>query len=369
MCLSMMPRSCRNSKTLGKLMAIFFCQTMPYLLALICVALPMVSAVILGKTNLDEFSMGSFNNNSHFGACINPWSEPPPASSSSSSSSSLSTPPANALTPGGSSGGSASAVASFTCYAALGSDTGGSIRLPAAYCGIVGFKPSYGALSRFGLISYASSLDTPSIATRTVEDAKMVFSILFGADAKDSTSRELPASASQPSSSSSSAGKRLPLSGVRVGIPLEYNVKELPAEMRALWARCADTMAELGATLVTVSLPNTRLALPAYYILASAEAASNLARYDGIRYGHSAAQSPYINRAITGNTESSSSSPSSQKQQIDEKTEKPLLASLSLEQLMVENRSRVSCCSSLLCNSSLPKSVCSKFTCFCACIA
>jgi len=272
-------------------------------------------AVIVGKTNMDEFSMGSANNSGYFGRAVNPWSFANSRSDQTSSTTDgrsgdhQQSPPDTALTPGGSSGGSAAAVAARLSWAALGTDTGGSIRLPASYCGTVGFKPSYGLVSRFGLIAYASSLDTPSVTTRSVDDAWIMFAAMAGADPQDSTSRDAP---------DSSALKRLleaekvqhvtsrlswlqtklnaadgPLKGLRVGIPLEYHVAELPPDIVALWSRTAQLLKAAGAELVTVSVPAVQHALPAYYIIATAEAASNLARYDGVRFGASEASSPW----------------------------------------------------------------------------
>ncbi|ELR22159.1 aspartyl/glutamyltRNA(Asn/Gln) amidotransferase, A subunit [Acanthamoeba castellanii str. Neff] len=227
-------------------------------------ALRKEGAIIMGKTNMDEFSMGSGNTQSYFGPVINPWSP--------------STKPEEAFVAGGSSGGSAAAVASDSCFGALGGDTGGSVRLPGAYCGVVGFKPSYGRISRWGLVAYGSSLDTPGVLTKTVEDAAIMLGVLAGMDARDSTSVDIEVpdyvkSMNQPRK-------------LRVGIPKEYLVKELSEDTRKLWEEGAEAMAQQGAEVVEISLPHTQYALPAYYILAPAEASSNLSRYDGLRYGY-----------------------------------------------------------------------------------
>jgi len=220
-------------------------------------------AVLLGKTNLDEFAMGSSNTTSAFGPVINPWTPPgrePP------------------LVPGGSSGGSAAAVAGFLCPAATGTDTGGSIRQPASFCGIVGIKPTYGRCSRFGIVAFASSLDQAGAFARSVEDAALLLQAMAGFDPKDGTSADLPV----PDWSGGLTGR---VKGLRIGIPEEYRLDGMPAEIEALWARGADWLRAQGAELVEVSLPHTRYALPTYYIVAPAEASSNLARYDGMRYG------------------------------------------------------------------------------------
>jgi aspartyl-tRNA(Asn)/glutamyl-tRNA(Gln) amidotransferase subunit A len=220
-------------------------------------------AVLLGKTNLDEFAMGSSNTTSAFGPVINPWTPPgrePP------------------LVPGGSSGGSAAAVAAFLCPAATGTDTGGSIRQPASFCGIVGIKPTYGRCSRFGIVAFASSLDQAGAFARSVTDAALLLRAMAGFDPKDGTSADLPV----PDWAGDLSGR---VKGLRIGIPKEYRLDGMPAEIEALWARGADWLRAQGAELVEVSLPHTRYALPTYYIVAPAEASSNLARYDGMRYG------------------------------------------------------------------------------------
>ncbi|DAZ96943.1 TPA: hypothetical protein N0F65_012046 [Lagenidium giganteum] len=229
-------------------------------------------AVPVGKLNMDEFAMGGGTLYSKFGATINPWSTDLGD---------------GAVVAGGSSGGSAAAVTAGCCYAALGSDTGGSVRQPAAYCGIVGLKPSYGRVSRHGMISYASSLDTPGIFTRTVADAAVVLRAIAGPDAKDSTSLqdEVPANWCTDVLKTT---EKTDLRGLRVGVPHEYLVKELPEEIVNVWDQGIAWLRDAGAQVVSVSLPTTKLCIPAYYIIACAEASSNLSRYDGVRYGHRA---------------------------------------------------------------------------------
>ncbi|TVQ95372.1 MAG: Asp-tRNA(Asn)/Glu-tRNA(Gln) amidotransferase subunit GatA [Desulfovibrionales bacterium] len=219
-------------------------------------------AVILGKVNMDEFAMGSSTENSAFQTTANPWKLD--------------------AVPGGSSGGSAAAVAARMGFAALGTDTGGSIRQPAAFCGIVGLKPSYGRVSRYGLVAYASSLDQIGPMTLTVEDAALLLRIIAGHDPKDSTCADQPV----PDYPALLA-QRSDLSGLRIGMPQEFWSKEgLDLDVAE---RCAQSMAvaeKLGATCVPISLPHTPYAVAAYYIVASAEASSNLARFDGVRYGY-----------------------------------------------------------------------------------
>eukprot|EP00741_Cyanophora_paradoxa_P016529 tig00020927_g15960.t1 len=223
-------------------------------------------AVVIGKTNMDEFGMGSFNMHSVHGPCYSPLAP-------------RGEKPGTRLA-GGSSGGSAAAVAAGACRAALASDTGGSVRLPAAFCGVVGLKPTYGRVSRHGLIAYGSSLDCPSIVARSVEDAALLLDAVAGPDEMDPTCVDSPAhEAAAPSLSR-------PLAGLTVGIPAELHVKELPEPALRAWRAAAGRLRAAGARVAAVSLPHTRAALPAYYILASAEASSNLARYDGVRYGH-----------------------------------------------------------------------------------
>ncbi len=223
-------------------------------------------AVFLGKMNLDEFAMGSSNETSHFGPVINPWR----ARGRSEN-----------LVPGGSSGGSASAIAAHLCLAATGTDTGGSIRQPAAVTGIVGIKPTYGRCSRWGTVAFASSLDQAGPMTRTVRDAAIMLKAMASHDPKDSTSINTPV----PDYEAALEGG---IKGLRVGIPKEYRVDGAPPEIEALWQKGADWLKAQGAEIVEVSLPHTKYALPAYYIVAPAEASSNLARYDGVRYGHRA---------------------------------------------------------------------------------
>ncbi|TPX65064.1 glutaminyl-tRNA synthase (glutamine-hydrolysing) [Spizellomyces sp. 'palustris'] len=221
-------------------------------------------AMILGKTNMDEFGMGSTNIHSAHGPTYNPLGPVPEGHLGGRS-------------PGGSSGGSSSAVAANMCFAALGSDTGGSVRTPAAYTGIVGFKPSYGRFSRRGLVAYASSLDTIGLLTKKVVDAKILYDILAQYDEKDSTCVQIN---EEPTVLHGD------LNGVRVGIPQEYFMDGLSSAVLHAWNAAAQHLASRGATVVPVSLPNTKHALPAYYVIAPAEASSNLARYDGVRYGH-----------------------------------------------------------------------------------
>lgn len=235
-------------------------------------------AVVLGKTNMDEFGMGSATLFSHFGETLSPWS--PPSSSQSG---------AIRLTAGGSSGGSAVAVATGSCLAALGSDTGGSVRQPAALCGLVGLKPSYGRISRHGLIAYASSLDCPGLLTRTVADAALVLDVVAGPDVlADSTCLERP---HRPCfTEAMQGGLALSLRGLKVGLPAEFGVRELEASTVTAWEEGARLLRDAGAEVVPVSIPSIPLALPAYFVIACAEASSNLARYDGIRYGHRASR-------------------------------------------------------------------------------
>jgi aspartyl-tRNA(Asn)/glutamyl-tRNA(Gln) amidotransferase subunit A len=220
-------------------------------------------AVLLGKLNCDEFAMGSSNETSAFGPVVSPWrrrgSNQP-------------------LVPGGSSGGSAAAVAGKLCAGALGTDTGGSIRQPAAFSGIVGIKPTYGRCSRWGIVAFASSLDQAGPFARTVGDAAILLTSMAGFDPKDSTSVDRPVP-----DFASAVGKSV--KGMRIGVPKEYRIDGMHGEIDTLWRRGAAWLAEAGAELVEVSLPHTKYALPAYYIVASAEASSNLARYDGVRYG------------------------------------------------------------------------------------
>ncbi|OGN44954.1 MAG: aspartyl/glutamyl-tRNA amidotransferase subunit A [Caulobacterales bacterium RIFCSPHIGHO2_01_FULL_70_19] len=224
-------------------------------------------AVMLGKLNMDEFAMGSSNETSAFGPVINPWK-----SGASNAD----------LTPGGSSGGSAAAVAGDLCLAATASDTGGSIRQPAAFTGTVGVKPTYGRASRFGMVAFASSLDQAGPITKTVEDAALMLRSMCSFDPKDSTSLDV-----ETPDWTQSLGRSV--KGLRIGIPKEYVVDGMPAEQMELWEKGQAWLREAGAEIVEISLPHTKYALPAYYIIAPAEASSNLARYDGMRFGHRAA--------------------------------------------------------------------------------
>ncbi len=223
-------------------------------------------AVMLGKLNMDEFAMGSSNETSVYGNAVSPWRR-----------GNDETP----LTPGGSSGGSASAVAADLCLAATGTDTGGSIRQPAAFTGIVGIKPTYGRSSRWGIVAFASSLDQAGPMTKTVRDAAIMLEAMTGHDPKDSTSAELPV----PNFEAMLTGD---IRGKKIGIPKEYRMDGMPEEIEALWAEGTAMMKDAGAEIVDISLPHTKYALPAYYVIAPAEASSNLARYDGVRYGHRA---------------------------------------------------------------------------------
>ena len=223
-------------------------------------------AILLGKTNMDEFAMGSSNETSWWGPVRNPWS---PAAGPS-------------LVPGGSSGGSAAIVAARAVPAALGTDTGGSIRQPASFCGVVGLKPTYGRCSRWGIIAFASSLDQAGPLTRSVADAALILQHIAGFDPKDSTSADLPV----PDLHTALDGD---VKGLRVGIPGEYRLDTLPVAVGDLWEQGIAWFREAGAELCDVSLPHTRYALPAYYIVAPAEASANLARYDGVRFGRRSA--------------------------------------------------------------------------------
>jgi aspartyl-tRNA(Asn)/glutamyl-tRNA(Gln) amidotransferase subunit A len=220
-------------------------------------------AVMLGKLNMDEFAMGSSNETSYYGGVTNPWRR---------NGSNM------ALVPGGSSGGSASAVAAHICAAATATDTGGSIRQPAAFTGTVGIKPTYGRCSRWGIVAFASSLDQAGPIARDVRDAAIMLKVMASVDPKDTTSVDLPVPDYE-----AAIGK--PIKGLRVGIPKEYRADGMPPAIDALWQKGAEWLKEQGAEIVEISLPHTKYALPAYYIVAPAEASSNLARYDGVRYG------------------------------------------------------------------------------------
>ncbi len=218
-------------------------------------------AIILGKANMDEFAMGSSTENSAYKITTNPWD--------------------TAKVPGGSSGGSAAAVAAGQCFAALGTDTGGSIRQPAAFCGTVGIKPTYGRVSRYGLIAYGSSLDQIGPLTRTADDAAAMLTVIAGHDPKDSTSADRPV----PDFEAALAGAA-DLRGLTIGLPEEYWGDGVDDEVRAACQHAVDAAKALGATVVPVSLPHTPYAVATYYIVAMAEASSNLARFDGVRYGY-----------------------------------------------------------------------------------
>ncbi len=221
-------------------------------------------AVMLGKLNMDEFAMGSSNETSCYGDVVNPWKVDE-----------------RKLTPGGSSGGSAAAVAADLCLAATGTDTGGSIRQPAAFTGIVGIKPTYGRVSRWGIVAFASSLDQAGPMTKSVRDAAIMLGAMAGHDAKDSTSADIPV----PDFEAALTGD---IRGKVIGIPREYRMDGMPDEIEALWQQGVAMLRDAGAVVRDISLPHTKYALPAYYVIAPAEASSNLARYDGVRYGHRA---------------------------------------------------------------------------------
>ncbi|MEP1768687.1 MAG: Asp-tRNA(Asn)/Glu-tRNA(Gln) amidotransferase subunit GatA [Sulfitobacter sp.] len=223
-------------------------------------------AVMLGKLNMDEFAMGSSNETSAYGNAVNPWRRGNEDT---------------ALTPGGSSGGSAAAVAADLCLAATGTDTGGSIRQPAAFTGTVGIKPTYGRCSRWGVVAFASSLDQAGPMTKSVRDAAIMLEAMSSYDVKDSTSANLPV----PNFEAALTGD---MRGKKIGIPREYRMDGMPAEIERLWEDGTAMLKDAGAEIVDISLPHTKYALPAYYVIAPAEASSNLARYDGVRYGHRA---------------------------------------------------------------------------------
>jgi aspartyl-tRNA(Asn)/glutamyl-tRNA(Gln) amidotransferase subunit A len=233
-------------------------------------------AVMLGKLNMDEFAMGSSNETSYYGPVASPWL--PPNWSREKARAGLAAGKRGLLSPGGSSGGSAAAVAARLCLAATASDTGGSIRQPAAFTGIVGVKPTYGRCSRWGMVAFASSLDQAGPLARTVRDAAIMLRSMAGADPKDSTCSPDPVPDYE-----AAVGRSV--KGLTIGVPKEYRLEGMNPEIEALWAQGAEWLRAAGATVVEVSLPNTRHALPAYYIVAPAEASSNLARYDGVRYG------------------------------------------------------------------------------------
>lgn len=217
-------------------------------------------AVFLGKLNMDEFAMGGSNETSAFGAVVNPWSKD------------------KSLVAGGSSGGSAAAVAAEMCAAATGTDTGGSIRQPSAYCGVTGIKPTYGRCSRYGIMAFASSLDQAGPIAKDVRDCAVMLKSMAGYDAKDSTSAKVEVPDFERFLTAD-------VKGMRIGLPKEYRVEGLNAEVAAYWDKAAAMLKDRGAEVVEISLPHTKYALPVYYIIAPAEASSNLARYDGLRYG------------------------------------------------------------------------------------
>ena len=221
-------------------------------------------AVFLGKANLDEFAMGSSNMTSAYGPVENPWTRRQDANA--------------VLVPGGSSGGSAAAVAARLAMGATGTDTGGSIRQPASFCGLVGVKPSYGRCSRWGVVAFASSLDHPGPFARTVRDGAILLGSMAGHDPKDSTSADVPV----PDYEAACARG---VKGLRIGVPAEYRSDDMPGEIEALWRQGLDWLRAAGAEIVDVSLPHTKYGLATYYIVAPAEASSNLARYDGVRFG------------------------------------------------------------------------------------
>jgi aspartyl-tRNA(Asn)/glutamyl-tRNA(Gln) amidotransferase subunit A len=223
-------------------------------------------AVMLGKLNMDEFAMGSSNETSVYGDVVSPWRRGNDDAK---------------ITPGGSSGGSAAAVAADLCLAATGTDTGGSIRQPAAFTGITGIKPTYGRCSRWGIVAFASSLDQAGPMTKNVRDAAIMLEAMCGHDAKDSTSADLAV----PNFEAMLTGD---IKGKKIGIPKEYRMDGMPGEIEKLWSDGAAMLKDAGAEIVDISLPHTKYALPAYYVIAPAEASSNLARYDGVRYGHRA---------------------------------------------------------------------------------
>ena len=221
-------------------------------------------SMFVGKTNLDEFAMGSATNTSYFGDTINPLSEKN-----------------NPLAPGGSSGGSAAAVAADLCLGATGTDTGGSIRQPASFCGVVGIKPTYGLCSRWGIVAFASSLDQAGVFSKNVTDASILLEEIAGHDRRDSTS-------SKVQNSNFSKNLNNDLKGKTVGIPKEYTVDGISDEINEVWEKAIKSMEQKGAQIKYISLPHTKYALPTYYIIAPAEASSNLARYDGVKYGYRA---------------------------------------------------------------------------------
>ncbi len=219
--------------------------------------------VMLGKTNMDEFAMGSSNKTSYFGPVINPWKRKNDNTD---------------IVPGGSSGGSASAIASRSCMGAIGSDTGGSVRQPASFSGIVGIKPTYGRCSRYGLIAFASSLDQAGVFARDVESATLMLQASCGYDEKDPTSKDIP-------TPDWSKTLKNGIKGLKIGVPKEYLIEGINQEVVSLWEKGKQFLKDAGAEIIEISLPHTSYALPVYYIIAPGEAASNLSRYDGVKYG------------------------------------------------------------------------------------
>jgi aspartyl-tRNA(Asn)/glutamyl-tRNA(Gln) amidotransferase subunit A len=248
-------RSTAGSRTLENFIPPYSCTAVARLEA--------AGAIILGKTNCDEFAMGSSNENSAYGPVRNPRDK--------------------SRVPGGSSGGSAAVVAAGTAVAALGSDTGGSIRQPAAFCGVVGLMPTYGRVSRYGLIAFASSLDHIGPLTKTVKDAAIILHHIAGRDPMDSTSANLPVPDYEQEIEK-------PLKGLKLGVPKEYFAEGLDAEVRAAVEAAIQQLAGDGCEIVPISLPHTPYAIPAYYVIATAEASANLARFDGVRYGYRSKQ-------------------------------------------------------------------------------
>jgi len=232
-------------------------------------------AVLLGKTNMDEFAMGSSNETSYYGPVANPWDAE--------------------RVPGGSSGGSAAAVAARLAPVATGTDTGGSIRQPAALCGLTGLKPTYGVVSRWGMIAYASSLDQGGPMARSAEDCALLLNAMAGFDAKDSTSLERPAEDYSRELNAAPADPARPLAGLRIGLPREFFGDGMADDVRAAVEAAVAEFRKLGASTVEVGLPNSGLSVPAYYVIAPAEASSNLSRFDGVRYGHRAADYSDLN--------------------------------------------------------------------------
>jgi len=239
--------------------------------ATVITRLKQAGALITGKTNLDEFAMGASNETSFFGPTKNPWNIE--------------------YVPGGSSGGSAASVAGKMSFASLGTDTGGSVRQPASFCNLAGIKPTYGRVSRYGVVAYASSLDQVGIFGRSIHETALIYEIISGHDPLDSTSLR-----AEPKVRDIQIGKPgSPLHNLRIGLPKEYFVGGVSAEVAKVVSQSAEIFKELGASLVDISLPHTKLAVPTYYILAPAEASSNLSRYDGIKYGHRSATAKDLN--------------------------------------------------------------------------